>query len=144
MRQADVRIYFDADILGLGKLIASLRSDCTYPGDPGANIHKRQRPPCSITDTDVDDDLWIPQVTADNLLIITRDSRIQRRPAEVHAVREHGARMVALAGEDAKTTWLQLELFMRQWRRIEALLELSGPFIYRASRTVLSKVDLVT
>jgi hypothetical protein len=42
-RAAQVRIYVDADILGLGKILGSLRVDVTYPGDPGAVIHKRQR-----------------------------------------------------------------------------------------------------
>ena len=30
VRTASVRFYFDADILGLGKLIASVRRDVTY------------------------------------------------------------------------------------------------------------------
>ena len=49
LRAAQVRIYADADVLGLGKILAGLRNDITYPGDPGAVIHKRQRPPCPIT-----------------------------------------------------------------------------------------------
>jgi hypothetical protein len=40
-RAALIRIYVDADVLGLGKLLAGLCSDVTYPGDPGAVIHKR-------------------------------------------------------------------------------------------------------
>jgi hypothetical protein len=49
LRAAQVRIYVDADLLGLGlglglgKILAGLRNDVTYPGDPGAFIHKRQR-----------------------------------------------------------------------------------------------------
>jgi hypothetical protein len=30
-----VRFYFDADVLGLAKVMVMLRSDMTYPGDPG-------------------------------------------------------------------------------------------------------------
>jgi hypothetical protein len=45
-RATPVRFYVDADVLGLGKLLAGLRNDPTHPGDPGAVIHKRQRPPC--------------------------------------------------------------------------------------------------
>ena len=73
---------------------------------------------------------------------MTRDSKIQRRHAEIHAVSEHNARMVALVSEDAKTVWDQLEVFMIQWRRIETLTEQTGPFIYRASRSRLSPVSL--
>lgn len=142
MKAAEVRFYFDADILGLGKLISGLRPDCTYPGDPGAVIHKRQRPPCSITSPSTPDPRWIPQVTGEGLLIVTRDAHIQRRVAEVRAVIEHGAAMVALASVDARTLWDQLEVFMSQWRAIERLHGLPGPFIYRASRTALTKVDI--
>jgi hypothetical protein len=42
LRAAQVRFYIDADILGLGKILGSLRNDVTYPGDAGAVIHKRQ------------------------------------------------------------------------------------------------------
>ena len=122
--------------------MCSLRSDCTFPGDPGATIHKRQRPACSISSTAVDDTDWIPVITAEGLLIVTRDSKIQRRHAELHAVSEHNARMVALVSEEAKTVWNQLEVLMTQWRRIEALTEESGPFIYRASRSRLAAVPL--
>jgi hypothetical protein len=45
-RAAQVRFYVDADILGLGKILGSLRNDVTYPGDPGAVLHKRHRAPC--------------------------------------------------------------------------------------------------
>jgi len=43
LRSAQVRIYVDADMLGLGKILASLRNDVTYPGDPGAVIHRRPK-----------------------------------------------------------------------------------------------------
>jgi hypothetical protein len=42
--------------------------------------------------------------------------------------------MVALSGQDAANKWLQLELLMRRWRNIEALLGEPGPFIYLAQR----------
>ena len=32
---AKVRFYFDADVLGLAKLLVRVRNDMTYPGDPG-------------------------------------------------------------------------------------------------------------
>jgi hypothetical protein len=32
-RPATVRFYFDADVLGVAKVVAALRSDVTYPGD---------------------------------------------------------------------------------------------------------------
>jgi PIN like domain len=131
-RPATVRFYFDADILGLGKTLARLRPDMTYPGD---TIHKRARPACPITKTSTPDEDWIPEVARRGWLIITRDSRIQEHRAEVAAVRDNGARMIALASREAGGTWAQLEVFFAQWRRIEATLDEPGPFIYTASRT---------
>lgn len=118
-RPADVRFYFDADVLGLAKVVAGLRSDATYPSDPGAVIHKRTRPPCPITDTATPDRIWIPEVAERGWLIITRDSRIQDHRAEITAVKDHNAKMVALSGKDARNTWQQLEVLLSQWRGIE-------------------------
>jgi hypothetical protein len=53
VRSAEVRFYVDADVRGLGIVLGGLRNDLTYPGDPGAVIHKRKRPPCPITTTDL-------------------------------------------------------------------------------------------
>jgi len=141
-RAAQVRIYVDADVLGLGKILASLRSDVTYPGDPGAVIHKRERAPCPITSPDVLDTDWIPQVAARGWLIITRDSMISQNRNEITAVREINAKMAALNQRDAQTKWGQLEVFMTQWRRIEALIPEPGPFIWRTSRTAMTPIAL--
>jgi hypothetical protein len=50
--------------------------------------------------------------------------------------------MIALASEEARGTWDQLEVLMSQWRAIERRLEEPGPFIYTATRTTLRLVDL--
>ena len=138
LRAAQVRIYVDADMLGLGKILASLRNDVTYPGDPGAVIHSRQGPPCPVTSPDVLDTDWIPEVAGRGWLIVTRDSMITQNRNEITAVRENKAKMVALNQRDAQTKWGQLEVFMTQWRRIEALISEPGPFIWRASRTAMT------
>jgi hypothetical protein len=140
-KPATVRFYVDADILGLAKVLGSLRSDVTYPGDPGATIHRRVRPPCEVTSPAIPDEVWNPAVTSRGWLIITGDRHLQSRPAELAAVREAGARMVALSGRDAKGTWDQLEVFMTRWRDIEELLSLPGPFVRTATRTGIRPVD---
>lgn len=141
-KPATVRFYSDADLLGLAKVLASLRSDITYPGDPGAVIHNRHRPACPITKTSTKDRHWIPEVAGRGWLIVTRDSRIQDHRAEIAAVRSSGARMVALSGREAINTWAQLELVMTQWRAIEAATDEAGPFIYAATRSRLRPIDL--
>jgi hypothetical protein len=141
-KPATVRFYIDADVLGLAKVLVGLRHDVTYPGDPGGSVHRRQRPPCCITDPETDDSVWIPETARQGWLIITRDSGIQHHRAEIEAVRDSSARMIALAGKEAKNTWLQLEIVMCQWRAIERRLEEPGPFIYTATRTTFQPVDL--
>jgi len=138
-KQAEVRFYFDEDLLGSAKIIAALRPDCTYPGDPGATIHRRHRSACPIA-KGTKDTVWLPTVAKAGWVIVTRDLNIRSTPAELRAVKEHGARMVALA--DANNNWAQLELFMQRWRRIEELCTLPGPFIYQASRSRFRELDL--
>lgn len=141
-KSAEVRLYFDADVLGLARVVARLRSDATYPGDTGATIHRRRRPACPVASTATPDTEWIPVVAGAGWLIITRDSRIQDRRAEITAVRESGAKMVALAGKDARGTWQQLEVLMTQWRAIDKVAGEEGPFVYSASRSGLRAVPL--
>jgi hypothetical protein len=141
-KPALVRFYFDADVLGLAKILVQVRADVTYPGDPGGTLHRRTRPACPITTTAVKDDVWIPQVASLGWLIITRDSRITKSRAEISAVRDSGARMVALAGPEAVGTWAQLEALCCQWRALERRLDEPGPFIYSATRTALRPVSL--
>src|SRR5580704_10460557 len=141
-RAAQVRFYVDADMLGLGKILGSLRNDVTYPGDPGTVIHRRHRAPCPIANPDVLDTDWIPEVAARGWLIVTRDSMIIQNLNEIAAIRENNAKMVALNQRDAQTKWGQLEVFMTQWRRIEALITERGPFIQRVSRTAVTSIPL--
>ena len=86
--------------------------------------------------------MWIPAVAAQGWLIVTRDARIAQHRAEVAAVRDCGARLVALSGREATGTWAQLEIVMSQWRRFEELLERDGPFVYSLTRTSLRPVPL--
>lgn len=141
MKPAEVKYYFDEDILKLAHTIARLRPDCTYPGDPGDEIHRRKRSASPI-ERGAKDTIWVPQVASLGWLIVSRDFRISENPAERRAVREAGARMVALSGEDARQTWGQLELLIKYWRRIEELQREPGPFIYLASRSRLKLLPL--
>lgn len=140
-RPALVRLYLDADILGLAKLLVRVRNDITYPGDPGGVVHKRRRPPCPITPATLDRD-WIPEVASRGWLIVTRDRNIQDHPAEIGAVRDHSARMITLHGPEARGTWEQLEIFMSRWRDIERCLDQPGPFVYSITRTTFRPVDI--
>jgi hypothetical protein len=138
-----VNFYLDADVLGLAKLLALIRPDVTYPGDPGGPVKGgRVRAPCVINDTATPDSLWIPETARQGWLIITRDRHIQEHRAEVQAVRDSGARMVTLVSREAVDTFRQLEVLMCQWRRIEGIRHDPGPFIYAASRTSFKQIAL--
>lgn len=142
-KPAIVRYYVDADVLGLAKILIQVTGDVTYPGDPGGPVKGgRVRAPCTITQVDTDDEIWIPETARQGWLIITRDRHIQDHRAEIEAVRSSGARMVNLAGEEAIGTFAQLEVLMSQWRRITSLLEEKGPFIYSLTRTKLRRIEL--
>ena len=62
---------------------------------------------------------------------------------EIAVIRENNAKMVALNQRDAQTKWGQLEVFMTQWRRIEALTYSEDSIILRASigRVRIGKAD---
>ena len=139
---ATVRFYFDADVLGLAHVVCALRPDCTFPGDLGATIKRRVRPACPVASPKVKDPVWIQTVTALNWVIISRDSHIASRPAEIAAVRDHGARLIALSGHDAGTPWEQLEVLLINWRAIERLGASPGPWVYTATRTRLHRVGI--
>jgi hypothetical protein len=135
-RPAYVQFYFDADVLGLAKIMATVRRDSTYPGDPGGPVKGgRVRPPCTVTDPAAGDEVWIPETARQDWLIITRDRHIQENRAEIEAVRVSGARMITLSGAEARDTFAQIEVLMCNWRAIEEKLEEAGPFIYTATRT---------
>lgn len=133
-KPANVRFYVDADTLGLAQILTRLRHDVTYPGDPGGVVHKRARPACPIT-TNTPDTEWIERVSSEGWLILTRDKRIAHRHLERLAVTTHGARVVAVTSKDRLTNWGILEIVMSQWRWIEEMSELPGPFIYGITRT---------
>jgi hypothetical protein len=141
VKPAVVRFYFDADILGAGKLLAGIHPDITYPGDPGGVVHKRERAPCPIASPKVDDPVWIPAVTAKRWIIVTRDAHIKEHKAEIEAVRAAGARVVVLSGPDAISTWDQIEVIMR-WRAIERLCDETGPFIHLATHAGLKRLAI--
>ncbi|MDT5371320.1 MAG: hypothetical protein QOC62_5751 [Mycobacterium sp.] len=142
-QEANVRFYFDADILGLAHIICGLRSDCTYPGDPGAVIKRRRRPACVITTPrETKDRDWIPVVAQNSWVVITRDSNIMDHVSLLELIKEHGLRLIALSGKDGGDPWGQLEIVLSHWRQIEALCERRGPLLMVATRTSLRQVDI--
>ena len=75
-------------------------------------------------------------------IFLTAQSRVIVQGITGSEGRKHGARMIALAGKQATSTWTQLEVLMCQWRAIESQLQTPGPFILTATRTTLKAVPL--
>lgn len=134
-----VRFYVDADLLGVAKILAAVRSDVTYPGDPGGRGSDGfDRPACPIRPGERDVN-WLPCVAGEGWIIISRDRHIQHRPAERTALIEARARMFRLDARHGLNKWQQLEIVVTQWRHFEELADLPGPWLYSVTRTVLRK-----
>ena len=114
-------------------VLGGLRADLTYPGDPGAEIHKRTRPKSPIAEGAMDLD-WLPVVGAEGWLALSRDKNIQESIAELSAVKEHGVKMVCLTGASSTSKWLQVECIMSYWHLIEPLTGREGPFVFKMSK----------
>lgn len=138
---AAIRYYCDADLIGVAKVLVQVRSDVTFAGDPGGTgSDKQPRARCPI-EADTPDEVWIPIAAAEGWVVISRDRHIKSRPAERQAVIDNGCRLVTLDASKAQLTkWLELEILVNQWRKLEELAELPGPWIYTISRTALRKV----
>ena len=137
---AKLRFYVDADTLGLAHLLTAVRSDVTYPGDPGGTVDKRKRPACDI-DPATPDHEWIPVVAERGLVVITRDRRISQRTGEKAAVRDASGRHISITSREPLRKFEILEVVICQWRKIEELASLPGPYIYGITRTSIRKID---
>jgi hypothetical protein len=142
VRDADVKFYFDADILGLAHIICALRPDCTYPGDRGRKIKRQLRGECVVGNPHAKDREWIPIVGAQGWVAITRDRDIQSHLSLLQLVKEYGLRLVTLTGSEAGAPWGQLGIVMAQWRNIESLVDSPGPIIVAVTRTGFRHVDI--
>jgi hypothetical protein len=137
------RWYVDADTLGLAHVLIRARRDVTFPGDSGERHQESWRlPACVISDPATHDNVWIPTVAGAGLAIITRDSRIATRTAEINEVVAAGARMFAITSPEQLYTWDLLTVVVSQWDQMERAAQEDGPYIYSVTRTGMSKIDL--
>ena len=137
-----IRFYVDADLLGLAKVLVLVRSDVTYPGDPGGlGPDGLPRVACPIKPGEKDH-VWIPLVASEGWIVITRDRRLRHRPAERRAILDNAARVIQLDARHELSKWLQLEIVVSQWRKFEELADLPGPWVRVASRSSLRNVPM--
>jgi uncharacterized protein with PIN domain len=130
-----IRFYVDADLIGLAKILQQVRTDVTYPGDPGGTaIDGLRRDPCSLR-PDTPEPEWIPHVAAQAWPVITRDRHMQHRPAEKAMIHTHEARHFHLDAKRQLDRWGQLEIVVSRCETSKRVAELPGPWIYMVTRS---------
>lgn len=68
----------------------------------------------------------MPIVALMGLVVISRDKRIRTKPAELAAFRAAELRVFWLAGKKDLSNWESIKLIVRQWDRMEQIVEDRG------------------
>ena len=90
-----------------------------------------------------DDDVWIPIVADQGWIAVTKDSAIGRSVRLRQLVVDHDARLIAIGARDNRMRiWDQPTVLTSVWPKIEALSPVPGPWMYRATRSGLTRVAL--
>lgn len=119
------RFFVDENVIGLGRALAEARDDVLHPDHD-------ELPEVPMRTKDPD---WLPVVARLDLVVLGRDKRIRRKPAERQLWLDHGLRVVELTGTKDMSTWQMLELVVRQWHRLEKTLKEHGAGPWWASWT---------
>lgn len=80
------------------------------------------------------DAVWLAALGPEDLVVLTKDTRIQRREIEIQALLSSGLRVFALTGGNLSGED-QAQAFVRALRRIYRFCEMRGPFVARVSPT---------
>jgi len=84
---------------------------------------------------DTADTVWLRHIGEKRIILITRDNRIRRRPAELMALHEYKVGAFFLAGKN-KTRCELIKQLVRNWPRIkEYALKTKCPFAFRVPPT---------
>lgn len=122
-----IRFFFDESCLGIGKIVAQARPDAIYPGHP--------RSPITPGDPDLD---WIPVAAQRGWVVILRDKRLNRRPAELEALASHPLRVLVLSSAGQLGVWDQLRVLLRYWDSIDELVGANpGPWLFAVTKSGL-------
>lgn len=113
-----IRFYFDESALGLGQAVAGARGDAVFPGHPRCLVQPGTA-----------DAAWVPAVAEAGWIVLMRDKRIDRRPAEIAALAASSTRAVVLNRAGQLKVWDQLRLVARWWDAIEDLADQDAPWL---------------
>lgn len=115
-----IRYFIDEDLLGLAKTWGAARSDCCWPG-------YRSQVALGTPDTE-----WVPWVATHDLIVVTKDKKQNRHPAEIEAIIEHKLRVVRITTGRKKRTMSELaDRLDRFWAGVEHFAERrpTGPWL---------------
>ena len=80
---------------------------------------------------DTPDTIWLARAGDERWVVVSRDKRLRRRVAEIHAVREHNVGLFCLTQAGAWDRWSCLKLVVSTLDEMLALYESTPrPFIY--------------
>jgi PIN like domain len=128
----DVRLFVDADLLGVGKALAVVGKDVVHPGQRRCPEIHPQTP----------DSVWLPVVGDAGWIAISGDKRIRYNPVENRLLRQHGVCAIFLTGGRNMTSWDRLVLLVRLWDAIEASVDEAGPWVKALTRTGLAQLRM--
>lgn len=111
--------FVDQNMLPVGWALAAVRDDVLHPGHDDL-----PQVPLGTKDP-----VWLPIVGAAglDLVVLTRDGNIRRKPGELTLYRDHGVRSFTITGKRELSMWDKLRLVVRQWDRIEKAIRKNGP-----------------
>lgn len=123
--------YFDEDVIGVAKVLATAKLPVTWPGDDGKRSSQRlSQTPSLVSSTGRPDEEWIPLVAGAGMPIVTRDRRILDRRDEVNAVIAARARLFAITSSGPQSLWDQVRILAAQWPHMQARRVDDGPLLY--------------
>jgi PIN like domain len=125
------RYFVDENLLDVGRALAAVRGDVVHPGHP-----ELPEVPLGALDPD-----WLPVVGAGglDLVVITRDRGIRRKPVERQAYVEHRVRAFFLVGKEPLSGWEKLTFILRHWEKLEKRVADNGPGPWGMSITVAGR-----
>ena len=92
-------------------------------------------------DTTIEDQIWIPEVTARGWVILTKDKNIRRAPVEIEALRNADARYVCLTAGNMRGDE-QAACLVQHWKTIDSVVHYKPvPLIASVTRTHVQWLD---
>jgi hypothetical protein len=110
------RFFFDENLVGAAKIIASLRGDVTYPGHYRAKVER------AASDIEI-----ISSVSKSGLTLITQDWGLATQGGRLDA-RFKDIKILLLT-KSGRTRWDAVRVLMWYWESIEKLADQDGPWV---------------